>query len=64
MVSCSVELLAVELVMLFFVEIEIKKREIPQNDQFKYHRRVAKNTLLCRVEIHVHENSQTGCFAK
>ena len=38
MVSCCVELLAVELVMLLFGEIEIKNREIPQNDQFKYHR--------------------------
>ena len=38
MVSCCVELLGVELVMLFFGEIEIKNREIPQNDQFKYHR--------------------------
>jgi len=36
MVSCCVELLAVEMVMLFFGEIEIKNREIPQNDQFKY----------------------------
>ena len=38
MVICSVELLAVEMVMMFFGEIEIKNREIPQNDQFKYHR--------------------------
>jgi len=47
MVSCCVELLVVELVMLFFVEIT--KRPI-------------QNTLLCRIDIHVHvcvpENSQ------
>ncbi len=36
MVSCCVELQAVELVMSFFGEIKIKNREIPQNDQFKY----------------------------
>ena len=52
MVSFCVEFLAVELVMLFFVEIEIKKEKFHKTT--KYHRRVAKNTLLCRVEIYVH----------
>jgi len=52
MVSCCVELLVVELVMLFFVEIEIKKK---RNST----KRPIQNTLLCRIEIHVPENSQT-----
>jgi len=52
MVSCCLELLVVELVMLFFVEIEIKKNST---------KRPIQNTctLLCRIEIHVPENSQT-----
>jgi len=45
MVSCCVELLAVELVMLFFGEIVIKNREIPSQN-----RRLAKNTLLSHIE--------------
>ena len=60
MVSCCVELLAVELVMLFG-EIVIKKREIRQNDQWGCEippRDQFANWLLCQVEIHVHENSQ------
>ena len=50
MVSCCLELLVVELVMLFFVEIAIKKNST---------KRPTQNTLLCRIEIHVPENSQT-----
>jgi len=52
MVSCYLKLLVVELVMLFFVEIEIKKK---RNST----KRPIQNTLLCRIEIHVPENSQT-----